>query len=163
MVTRGDTIADRLTHPHKANVELTSPAPFIGSSREILVVPTGIPKLPQIPPDQKSHAQGEWLHSGSPESDLPLPLRPELRLVSTVWASIRHKHPLQRSTRSTSSRARRRAREWRHRTTSRRRVRCDRSSSRRMRDSGIDSEAETDVFHARVINAWGEDAKRGLF
>jgi len=27
-----------------------------------------------------------------------------------------------------------------------------------MRDSGIDSEAETDVFHARVINACGEDA-----
>ncbi|XRB20480.1 hypothetical protein RI054_24g103270 [Pseudoscourfieldia marina] len=37
-------------------------------------------------------------------------------------------------------------------------VRCDRSSSRRMRDSGIESEAETDAFHARVINAWGEDA-----
>ena len=27
-----------------------------------------------------------------------------------------------------------------------------------MRDSGIEIEAETDVFHARVIHAWGEDA-----
>ena len=27
-----------------------------------------------------------------------------------------------------------------------------------MRDSGIESEAETDAFHALVINAWGEDA-----
>ena len=44
-----------------------------------------------------------------------------------------------------------------------RRVRCDRSSSRRMRDSGIESEADTDVFHARVINAWSEDADEDFF
>ena len=95
-----------------------------------------------------------------------IPLRlsdPSSDWFRLIWASICHNHPLQRSTRSTSSRARRRAREWRHRTTSRRRVRCDRSSSRRMRDSGIESEAETDVFHARVINAWGEDADEDFF
>ena len=32
-----------------------------------------------------------------------------------------------------------------------------------MRDSGIESEAETDAFHARVINAWGEDADEDFF
>ena len=57
-----------------------------------------------------------------------------------------------------------RTRQWRHRTISRRHVvRCDRSSSRRMRDSGIESEADTDVFHARVINAWSEDADEDFF
>ena len=32
-----------------------------------------------------------------------------------------------------------------------------------MRDSGIESEADTDVFHARVINAWSEDADEDFF
>ncbi|GHP01726.1 hypothetical protein PPROV_000048300 [Pycnococcus provasolii] len=35
--------------------------------------------------------------------------------------------------------------------------------TRRMRDSGIESEADTDVFHARVINAWSEDADEDFF
>ena len=32
-----------------------------------------------------------------------------------------------------------------------------------MRDSGIESEADTDVFHARVISDWGEDADEDFF
>ena len=87
----------------------------------------------------------------------PLPLRPELRLVST--ASCLGQHLSQSSAAAQHAQhvvacTHTRTRQWRHRTISRRHVvRCDRSSSRQVRDSWKARRRRT--FSTRVSSVIG--------
>ena len=109
MVTRGDTIADRLTHPHNANVgnfnfrqDAIDFRDYDSRDRRQFS-PRKKPMRDRDPEKQKSNQTGMVLQQ------IPV-IRPASDWFLLIWASICHKHPLQRSTRRTSSRARRRAR-----------------------------------------------------
>jgi len=107
------------------------------------VPPPPPPLPPPTPPRTKTRTEHRWerwarRREGGTRLGLGLGLCLKSRKRNPrEWfeRAFCHNHPLQRSTRSTSSRARRRARESRRRTAFQRRVRRDRLSSRRVQDS----------------------------
>ena len=161
MVTRGDTIADRLTHPHNANVgnfnfrqDAIDFRDYDSRDRRQFS-PRKKPMRDRDPEKQKSNQTGMVLQQ-IPVSRPAFPLRPELRLVSTdlgqhlsqTSAAAQHAQHVVACTTS-------RTRQWRHRTISRRHVvRCDRSSSsRQVRDSWKARRRRT--FSTRVSSMLG--------